>query len=425
MTTPTMLSLIESKRDGGTHDAPQLRFLANGAADGSLPDYQLAAWLMAVVCRGMTEAETADLTVAMAESGSVLDLSALPGPVVDKHSTGGVGDKTSLVVAPLAAATGLTVAKMSGRGLGHTGGTLDKLESIPGLSVDLSVADFRRQAAEIGLVIAGQTDDLAPADRVLYALRDVTGTVPSLPLIAASIMSKKIAAGAAAIVLDVKYGAGAFMPTRDAARALAETMVALGERADRRVVAVLSAMDEPLGRAVGNALEVAEAVACVRGEGPSDLTELCVKIAGWMHVAAGKAQDPDAVRPALQAAITDGSALEKLRAMVVAQGGDGAVVDDPAAVLPHAPHIAPLPAPHDGRLARLDARAVGDAAVALGAGRRHKGERVDAAVGVVLAAKVGDAITRGEPLAWLHARSADAAEAAGRIVLAGVALTAE
>ena len=372
-TAPTMLPLIEAKRDGHTHDLASLRFVAEGAARGTIPDYQLAAWLMAVVCRGMSEAETADLTVAMAESGDVLDLTALPGPVVDKHSTGGVGDKTSLVVGPLAAATGLTVAKMSGRGLGHTGGTLDKLESIPGLSVDLDPEAFVRQAADVRLVIAGQTADLAPADKALYALRDVTGTVPSLPLIASSIMSKKIAAGASAIALDVKFGAGAFMPTLDEARALGAAMVDLGQRAGRRTVAALSTMEQPLGRAVGNALEVAEAIATLRSEGPEDLRELCLVVTGLMHVAAGKAERSEDVRPALEAALADGNALERFRAMVTAQGGDGAVVDRPADVLPQAPLRVPAPAPVDGRVTRVDARAVGNAAVGLGGGTHAQG----------------------------------------------------
>jgi len=417
-----MLPLIEAKRDGHAHDLAALRFIAEGAAHGTIPDYQLAAWLMAVVCRGMTPAETADLTLAMAASGRMLDLSCLPGPVVDKHSTGGVGDKTSLIVGPLAAATGLTVAKMSGRGLGHTGGTLDKLESIPGLSVDIAPEAFLRQAAEIGLVIAGQSEDLAPADKALYALRDVTGTVPSLPLIASSIMSKKIAAGAGAIALDVKFGAGAFMPTLEEARALAQTMVELGRHAGRRVVAALSPMEQPLGRAVGNALEVAEAVATLRGEGPADLVSLCLTVTGLMHVAAGRAAHPEEVRTSLERAIRDGSALARFGAMIEAQGGDARVVEDPAGVLPQAPLERAVAAPRAGVLARLDARAVGDAAVALGAGRQRKGDAVDPAVGVVLAVKVGQVVDAGEPLAWLHARDEAGAAAAAERLLAGASI---
>ncbi len=404
-----MLRLIETKRDGGRHSTAELDWLIRGVVDGSLPDYQIAAWLMAVLWRGLDE--------AMAHSGRVLDLTGLAGPVVDKHSTGGVGDKTSLVVVPLAAATGLTMAKMSGRGLGFTGGTLDKLASIPGLTVDLSVERFMAQAAEVGCVIAGQTADLAPADKRLYALRDVTGTVPSLPLIAASIMSKKIAAGAGAIVADVKVGRGAFMRSRTEARALAEAMVRLGRHAGRRVVAVLAAMDQPLGSAVGNALEVKEAVDALHGNGPADLLEHCLRLTGWLHVAAGRADHPDAVRPELLAALSSGAAAARLAALIAAQGGDATVVQDTSR-LPSAPVVLPVLADQAGHVTALDARAIAHAASDLGAGRQRQGDAVDPAVGVALALKVGDAAGKGDVLALVHARTSVAALAAADTVRA-------
>lgn len=406
------LDLIVAKRDGGEHDAASLEWLMRGVVDGSVPDYQLAAWLMAVVWRGMTARETADLTRAMAASGRQLDLTRLPHPTVDKHSTGGVGDKTTLVVGPLAAATGLTVAKMSGRGLGHTGGTLDKLESIPGLSVTLPVERFMRQAAAVGLVIAGQTAELAPADRRLYALRDVTGTVQSLPLIAASVMSKKLAAGAEAIALDVKVGSGAFMATEAEARALAALMVDIGRHAGRRVAAALTMMDQPLGRAIGNALEVREAIHTLRGEGPADLHALCMAMAGLMHVAGGNAAQPEHVSEELLEALTSGRAAERLQRMVEAQGGDPRVVDAPERVLPAAPVVRPVEQAKDGWVAAVDARAIGAVAVDLGAGRRRKEDAVDPAVGIVLHAKVGDRVDGHTHLADVHARTEEAARLA-------------
>ncbi|MFN8423539.1 MAG: thymidine phosphorylase [Anaerolineae bacterium] len=414
-----MLPLVEAKRDGLAHDEASLRWLMRAVVDGAVPDYQIAAWLMAVVLRGMTAAETAALTRAMAESGTCLDLSDVPGPVVDKHSTGGVGDKTTLVVGPLAAATGLTMAKMSGRGLGHTGGTLDKLESFPGLTVDLDVERFKRQARDVGLVVAGQSADLAPADRILYALRDVTGTVPSLPLIASSIMSKKLAAGAAAIVLDVKVGGGAFMQTLGEAQALAEAMLAIGRAAapPRRMAALLTAMDEPLGRAIGNALEVREAIETLRGDGPPDLLELALRTASLLHVAAGAAVHVDEARPRLERALASGEALERLRRMVASQGGDAACVDAPDR-LPSAPIRRAVLAPTAGVVRRVDARALGDGAVALGAGRRVKGEAIDHAVGFVLCARVGERVAAGDALAEVHARTEDSARAGAAAVRA-------
>jgi pyrimidine-nucleoside phosphorylase len=412
-----MLQLIERKRDGAAHDAQEIAWLVGGIVDETIPDYQLSAWLMAVVWRGMTAQETAALTEAMARSGETLDLSSLPGTTVDKHSTGGVGDKTSLVVCPLVTACGLTVAKMSGRGLGHTGGTLDKLESIPGLTVDLSIERFMRQARDVGLVIAGASADLAPADKRLYALRDVTGTVPSLPLIASSIMSKKIAAGSSAIALDVKVGAGAFMRDRSDARTLANAMVDLGARAGRRTAALLTDMDQPLGMRVGNALEVTEAIETLSGQGPPDFLELCMAVAGVMLVAAGHAEDLQGTQSELQKALDSGRARDVFAEMVEAQGGNGRVVDDQS-LLPRAHANAVLTAPRSGYIGRVDALAVGHACVATGAGRRHKGAEVDPSAGVVLRVKAGDLVRSGQELAVVHAADS-AAAAAGLELLRG------
>ncbi len=410
------LDLIIEKRDGGAHSDQRIEELVRGVTDGSIPDYQLAAWLMAVLWRGLDEAETRALTDAMVRSGETVDLSRLRDPAIDKHSTGGVGDKTSLVVGPLAAATGLTVAKMSGRGLGHTGGTLDKLESIPGLSVDLDSKRFMEQAEQVGLVIAGQTAELAPADKRLYALRDVTGTVPSLPLIAASIMSKKLAAGAEGIVLDVKVGSGAFMRELDEARQLAHLMMDLGQAAGRRMAACISRMDQPLGRAIGNALEVAEAVATLRGEGPNDLHQLCLAIAGQMHVVAGHARKASELDAELIRAIQSGRALAVLRNMVEAQGGDPRCIDEPQR-LPRAPVVQLVHSREAGWVTGLDALAAGRIAAELGAGRQRKDAVIDPAVGIRLRAKPGDRIEAGVELAEIHARGqADADRAAAALL---------
>jgi pyrimidine-nucleoside phosphorylase len=381
---------ILAKREGSEHARAELEALVRGYVAGDIPDYQMAAWLMAVCFQGMTERETAWLTLAMAHSGEVLDLRDLPH-TVDKHSTGGVGDKTTLVLAPLLAAIGGTVAKMSGRGLGHTGGTVDKLESIPGFRTDLDVAAFLRQAREVGVVVTGQSMDLAPADGMMYALRDATGTVASLPLIASSVMSKKLAGGADVIVLDVKVGSGAFMKTLADARALARTMVAIGEHAGRRVRAVLTNMTEPLGFAVGNAVEVEEAAACLRGEGPEDLLELCLTLAERVLDASGLPSD----RATLQAAVDSGRAFERFERWIAAQGGDPNAVGH----LERAPDAWHVRAPADGVVRRLDALAIGRAVGALGGGRSRKGEAVDAGVGVILQAKVGHAVTRGDAIA--------------------------
>ncbi|WP_456409895.1 thymidine phosphorylase, partial [Oceanithermus sp.] len=361
-----------------------------------IPDYQMAAWLMAVYFRGMTPHETAELTLAMAHSGEVLDLSGL-GKTVDKHSSGGVGDKTTLVVAPILAAAGLVVAKMSGRGLAHTGGTIDKLESIPGWRAELSDEEFMRQAREVGLVISGQSKNLAPADGKMYALRDVTGTVPSIPLIASSIMSKKLAAGARIVTLDVKVGKGAFMKDLEHARELARLMVEIGRHAGREVRAVLSQMDQPLGRAVGNAIEVREAIATLRGEGPDDLTELSLALAREALEAAG--EDPARAEEVWKS----GAALDKLRAFVAAQGGDARVVDEPER-LGLAPDVFELRAEAAGVVAELDAYKVGLAALRLGGGRERKGDAIDHGVGVRLEKKIGEPVVAGEVLARLYHR---------------------
>jgi pyrimidine-nucleoside phosphorylase len=406
------VDIITKKRDGGELTRPELDYFIQGATHGAIPDYQTAAWLMAVYFRGMTDPETTDLTLAMAASGDQLDLhDVLPGAmIVDKHSSGGVGDKTTLAVGPIAAACGLPVGKMSGRGLSFSGGTIDKLESIAGWTAELSEAHFRRQLQEVGLVIAAQTANLAPADKLLYALRDVTGTVPSLPLIAASIMSKKLAAGADAIVLDVKCGRGAFMETLPDAQALARQMVAIGRLAGRKVTALITQMAQPLGLAVGNALEVQEAIATLHGQGPVDFQELVEAVAGEMLLIAGAADDLAAARAQVSEVIADGRAFAKFRAFVAAQGGDAQLVDHPER-LPAAPVQVAVPAPAGGYVHAIDARAVGLVTVDLGGGRLKKGDPVDPAVGVMLQAKVGAQVIAGEPLCIVHAASAATAAA--------------
>ncbi len=390
------VDFIERKRDGAAHDAAELQDWISAYVAGEVPDYQMAAWLMAVYFQGMTPAETSELTLAMAHSGETLDLSTL-GKTVDKHSSGGVGDKTTLVVAPILAAAGLVVAKMSGRGLAHTGGTIDKLESIPGWRAELSDEEFMRQARTVGLVISGQSKNLAPADGKMYALRDVTGTVPSIPLIASSIMSKKLAAGASIITLDVKVGKGAFMKDVAHARELARLMVQIGRHAGREVRAVLSQMDQPLGRAVGNAIEVREAIATLRGEGPRDLSELSLALAAEAMQAAGI--DTELARQVWD----DGSALTKLRDFITAQGGDGRVVEEPQR-LELAADVEEVLAAQDGVVAQLDAYKIGIAALRLGGGRESKGARIDHGVGIYLEKKIGDRVSAGEPLARLYHR---------------------
>ncbi len=396
------VDIIEKKRDGLELTPEEIRFFVEGFTRGEIPDYQAAAFLMAVYFQGMTPQETAELTLAMAYSGRVLDLHDIAPVVVDKHSTGGVGDKVSLVVVPLVAAAGLPVGKMSGRGLSFTGGTIDKLESIRGFRVELTVEEFREQLRRVGAVLCGQSADLAPADGKFYALRDVTGTVPSIPLIAASIMSKKIAAGADAIVLDVKVGNGAFMKTLDQARALARQMVDIGTSLRRRVTAVISDMNQPLGEAVGNALEVKEAIATLRNDGPSDFREHCLTIAAHMLHLGGRARNLEEGRQLAEATLASGAAWEKFRALVAAQGGDIRQIEDPEQ-LPRARLIREIPAPAEGYLAEVRAYEVGMASVALGAGRTKKGEPVDPAVGILVHRKVGAFVRRGEPIFTVHA----------------------
>jgi pyrimidine-nucleoside phosphorylase len=393
--------IIYKKRMGEELSRQEIEYLVQGFARGDVPDYQMAAWAMAVCLRGMTPRETADLTMAMAGSGDMIDLSAISGRKVDKHSTGGVGDKVSLVLVPLVAACGAPVAKMSGRGLGHTGGTLDKLESVPGLRVERSSAEFIEQVNRIGCAVVGQTGNLVPADKKLYALRDVTATVDSIPLIASSIMSKKIAGGADAIVLDVKTGSGAFMKTLDDSFRLAQAMVEIGRAVGREVAAFVSDMDQPLGWAVGNALEVAEAIETLRGFGPQDLEEVCLSLGSQMLRLAGVAPDAEAARKLLTRALRSGQGLNKLIELVDAQGGDVSYIRQPVK-LPRAARIVPLTAPQAGYVQHIQALEVGVAAAMLGAGRETKESVLDLGVGVVLRKKVGDRVERGDALADLH-----------------------
>ncbi len=412
-----MVELIEKKRDGGALSTAEIRFFIEGYTVGAVPDYQAAALLMAIILRGMSDAEARDLTLAMAHSGEMLELKDVAPIVVDKHSTGGVGDKVSLVVAPMVAACGLPVGKMSGRGLGFSGGTLDKLESIPGFRTDLTVAEFKAQLAQIGLVLTGQSANLAPADGKLYALRDVTGTVPSLPLIVGSIMSKKLAAGADAIVLDVKVGTGAFMKTLDEGRALAEGMVRIGKEVGRRVTALLSDMNQPLGWAIGNALEVAEAIETLRRGGPEDFREHCLVVAGEMLSLAEKAPDEIAGKALAAEALATGAAWVKFREMVMAQGGDVRYVDEPER-LPRAHLIAPVLASQSGYLTAVQTDEIGMAVVGLGGGREQKGDPIDHAVGLEMRLKVGEWVEAGQPLFTLHANDACKRDEAAARVLA-------
>ena len=412
-----IVDIIARKRAGAEHTAAEIESLVLGYGRGEVPDYQVAAWLMAACLRGLSRRETADLTAAIVRSGEVVDWSGRLSCVVDKHSSGGVGDKTSLVVGPLVAAAGAPVAKMSGRGLGFTGGTLDKLEAIPGLRVRRSLAELREQVERVGLAIVAQSPELAPADGKLYALRDATATVDYLPLIASSIMSKKIAGGANGVVLDVKTGRGAFMPTVAEARELAEWMIDLGRAAGRCVRAVISSMEAPLGLAVGNALEVKEAVATLRGEGPSDLLELSLALGSQMLLLAGKVADEERARRLLLNALGSGAALAKLKEMVAAQGGEALALDD-TRLLPHSTVVHTVPAPRGGYVAGVDPRAVAEAVIRLGGGRARKEDAIDHAVGVVLRAKPGDLLAVGDPLFEVHAADEAAAAEAGRVVLA-------
>ena len=396
------VDIIIKKRDKAELSREEIEFFIKGFVAGDVPDYQASAFAMAVLLNGMTPRETTDLTLTMAHSGHILDLSDVVDIAVDKHSSGGVGDKTTLTVLPTVAACGLSAGKMSGRGLGFSGGTLDKLESIPGYRVDLTTDEFKRQLKEKGVVLTGQSLDLAPADGKMYALRDVTGTVQSIPLIASSIMCKKIAAGAQAIVLDVKTGLGAFMETLDEARILARTMTDIGRLAGREVVALLSDMNQPLGCAVGNSLEVVEAIEALKGGGPADFREHCLHVSAHMLVLGRRAKDLEQGRAMAEKAIADGSAFEKFRVLVQAQGGDVSYVDD-VSKFPRAKFVEVVLAPRSGTISQVQARSVGEAAVTLGAGRAKKSDAVDHAVGFVIHKKVGDRVGRGEPLFTIHA----------------------
>jgi pyrimidine-nucleoside phosphorylase len=410
--------VVQAKRDGQELDPDALRAFVLGYGRGDIPDYMAAAFLMAAFIRGLSLEETSAMTAAMVDSGTTLPFAGVTRPKVDKHSTGGVSDGVSLVFAPLAASLGLAVAKLSGRGLGHTGGTLDKLESIPGFRVTLAPEELEAQVERIGCAIAGQTADIVPADGALYALRDATATVPSIPLIAASVMSKKLAVGSDLILLDVKAGSGAFMKTPDAAGELAELCVGLATARGRRAVAAVTDMSQPLGSAVGNALDVAETVDVLAGRERGRLRELAVVFAARALVELAGAQPGDAAANA-ERALDDGSALERFGALVEAQDGDPRVADDPWSVLERAPVVRPITAPDRGYLSAVDAEAIGRAGVALGAGRVTKAESVDHAVGIVIRAKVGDRVERDQPIGEVHARTEDAAiHAAGRVVAA-------
>ncbi len=396
-----MYDIIMKKRNGGTLAEEELRFAVNGYVSGEIPDYQISALLMAVWFQGMNDTETAVLTDAMAKSGDMVDLSPIEGVKVDKHSTGGVGDKTTLVVAPLAAACGVKVAKMSGRGLGHTGGTVDKLESIPGLRTAFGQQEFFDIVNRTGICVAGQSGNLAPADKKLYALRDVTATVDSIPLIASSIMSKKLAAGSDCILLDVKTGSGAFMKSLEDSIALAEKMVAIGEHAGRKTAALITNMDIPLGNYIGNSLEVIEAAETLKGKGPEDLTEVCLSLAANMLYLAGRGSMGECMAQ-VQAALRDGSALEKLVEMAEAQGGDGRVIRD-TSLFPRAPYEYQVRASCEGWITRMDTEAVGISSALLGAGRTAKEDSVDYSAGIILKKKTGDYVREGETLAVLLA----------------------
>jgi pyrimidine-nucleoside phosphorylase/thymidine phosphorylase len=407
--------LIRRKRDGIELQRNEIEFLIDAYTRDAIPDYQMSAWLMAVVLRGMTRAELAALTEAMLNSGRVLDLSELPAAKVDKHSTGGVGDKTSLVIAPIAAAGGLFVPMISGRGLGHTGGTLDKLESIPGFSVNLSVSEFRRVLAQCGAALIGQTAEIAPADKKIYALRDVTGTVESPYLICASIMSKKLAEGVDALVLDVKTGSGAFMKSEKDAAFLAELMVETGQRLGKRMTALITDMDQPLGRAVGNSLEVAECIEVLNGHGPDDLRELCLVLAAWMFLLGKSVRSVDEGRELAEKMIASGKAREKFREMIRLQGGNAAVMDDPG-LLPRAKHQADVASPASGFVIGFMCEQIGTAGVLLGGGREKKEDSVDPAVGIIVHKKVGDKVSAGEALCTVHYNAAERLERARPLI---------
>jgi len=412
-----MVDIIQKKRDGVRLSREEIYFAIREYTAGNVPDYQMSALAMAIYLRGMDDEETADLTMAMIHSGDTANLSAIRGVKVDKHSTGGVGDKTTLIVAPLAAAAGVPVAKMSGRGLGHTGGTADKLESIPGFRVELTPQQFAENVNRIGMALVSQSGNLAPADKKLYALRDVTGTVESIPLIASSVMSKKIASGADAIVLDVKVGSGAFMKSMEGARRLAETMVAIGKNLNRKTIAVISDMNEPLGREIGNANEVKEAVEVLKGGGEPRLKELCLTLAAYMTVSGGVFRDIESARSRLEELIRSGEALAVFRRFVEAQGGDSAFIDDPAR-LPQAQFEVRVRAEADGYVQAINAESIGVTAMLLGAGRRTKEDSIDLSAGITLHKKTGDRVKSGDVIAVLHTNREQNRDAVERILQA-------
>lgn len=421
---PTFEELIEHKRDGLEHSAADLTRIISGFTNGEMPDYQMAAWLMAAYLNGLSARETVDMTAAMVRSGRQVDLSSIPGVKVDKHSTGGVADTTTLVLAPLVAACGVPVAKMSGRGLGHTGGTLDKLESIPGFSVEISADAFVEQVRDVGIAVIAQSPDVDPADKKIYALRDVTATVPSIPLIVGSIISKKIAGGADAILLDVKVGSGAFMKTEADAVALAHELQRVGRELGRDVVCVMSDMDQPLGMAVGNALEVREAIDTLRGSGPAQLTELCLALGAKMLVMAAVASDEATGLKLCRAALADGSAFEMLKRWVHAQGGDVSFIDEPSR-LALSEHARRVSSERSGFVTGFDAEGVGRAAMLLGAGRATQDQAIDLGAGLQLAVRVGDRVEIGDELCTMYASDPELFEAAQERFIASVRIGAD
>ncbi len=416
------VDIIIKVRDHQELTTDEIEFFVKGIADGSIPDYQISAWAMAILLNGLTARETTELTLAMAHSGDVLDLSKEVAFVVDKHSTGGVGDKTTLVVEPTVAACGLPVGKMSGRGLGFSGGTLDKMESIPGFRTDLNQNEFIAQLKSLGLVLTGQTGDLAPADGKLYSLRDVTGTVPSIPLIAASVMGKKIAAGAQAIVLDVKVGCGAFMTNLDEARELAKLMVEIGKLSGRKITAILSDMNQPLGYAVGNAIEVKEAIDTLKSGGPDDFRRHCIVVAGHMLLLGGKARNIDVAQGLAEKAIETGEAFQMFRKLVIAQGGDISYVDNPEK-LPRSAVTENVYSDSSGYIHELNARIIGEVSVMLGAGREKKNDQIDHSVGLIVHHKVGDWIEKSDHLLTIHAKDSDYVKQAKDTLLGAIKIT--
>jgi pyrimidine-nucleoside phosphorylase len=415
-----VVDIIIKKRDRGELSRKEIDFFIQGFTKGEIPDYQAAAWAMAVLLNGMTPRETTDLTLALAHSGEMMDCTVAVPVAVDKHSTGGVGDKTTLVVQPLVAACGLPVGKLSGRGLGFSGGTLDKLESIPGCRVDLSTEEFLDQLGSVGVVLTGQTSDLAPADGKLYALRDVTGTVQSIPLIASSVMSKKIAGGATAILLDVKVGSGAFMETIPEARQLAELMVDIAEGSGRTAIALLSDMNQPLGRAVGNALEIREAIDTLQNDGPADFVEHCLVVTAHMLVLGGNVQNAEHGKKTAQDALESGAAWEKFKQLIEVQGGDISYLEHPDQ-FPAAPLVESVTTPRSGYLSRIDARIVGETSVDLGAGRAKKTDSIDHAVGIEVLHNIGDYVEKDQPVYVVHANNQERLAAASERLLTALA----